>query len=314
MNNPANQDGSMDELCRLARELDIPFTDGSAPTSRFLAANGLRLHALDWGRNDDKGQDKPAIVFLHGASMTAHTWDLLCLSLRDDYHCIALDQRGHGLTDGQHAFGVEKPRADILGAVQALGLQRFALVGMSLGGNNAIAYAGAHPDTLAAAVFVDICPSVLRTAYKDGDAHNAAIAKTGSLDEAVEASHRHNPRGSKDYKRYQLSFSTERGADGRYRMLYEKNIAPLKPAAERAAIMTERRDTLWSLVPKIQCPALVIHGRDSLSQNHENLEQFRSQLPDARLVQIVDSSHYVQEDQPRALLVAIREFLAGVPY
>ena len=190
-----------------------------------------------------------------------------------------IDQRGHGLTDGLHAFGVDQPRDDIVAAVKELGLERFALVGMSLGGNNAIAYAGANSDTLAAAVFVDICPSVLRTAYEDGDAHNAAIAQTTSLDEAVEASHRHNPRGSRNYKHYQLSHSTRCFEDGHLHMLYEMNCAPLKPPAERAAIMTERRDTQWSLVPKITCPALVIHGKDSLSQSLENLEMFRSLLP-----------------------------------
>ncbi len=41
----------------------------------------------------------PTIVFLHGGALNAHTWDLVCLALRDDYHCVALDQRGHGDSD-----------------------------------------------------------------------------------------------------------------------------------------------------------------------------------------------------------------------
>ena len=129
-----------------------------------------------------------------------------------------------------------------------------------------------------------------------------------------DASHRHNPRNRKDYKRYRLANSTRRFAYGRLHILYGKNFAPMKPSAERAVIMTERHDTLRFLAPNINRPALVIHGRDSMSQSLKNLKKLRSQLPNGKLVQIADASHYVQEDQPRALLTAIRDFLKDVPY
>ena len=299
----------MQVLCTIARSLDIPYRDDTPPTDGFVQSNGLRMHWVDWGH-----ADKPVLLFLHGAGLTAHTWDLICLTLRDDYHCIALDQRGHGLTDGIHTFGVEEPRADIRGAVEALGLRRFALTGMSMGGNNAIAYAGVYPDELTAAVFVDICPTVLPTGYQNTVVHDAAIASSRSFDEAVDAAHRHNPRGSKDYKRYTLSYSLEKFADGHWHMRYERDTPPAAPADQLAAYMAWRRDELWSLVPKIRCPALVVHGADSVSQSHDNLEQFRRTLPDASLIQIAGASHDVQEDQPRALAVALKDFFSSIGY
>ncbi len=61
------------------------------PEDREVDLNGIRFHYLDWG-NDHL----PHVVLLHGGSLTAHTWDLAALLLRDHYHLVALDQRGHG--------------------------------------------------------------------------------------------------------------------------------------------------------------------------------------------------------------------------
>ncbi len=295
----------MHSLCAIARSLDIPFADDSPPGTGFIPANGLRMHTVDWGHGD-----KPALLFLHGASMTAHTWDLVCLALRHDYHCIALDQRGHGRTDGIHAFGVEEPREDIHVAVQALGLRRFALVGMSMGGNNGIAYAGEHAETLAAMVFVDVCPTVLPAGHQDIAAHHAAVARSRGLDEVVEAAHRHNPRGSREYLRHTLSYSAESGADGYWRMRYTREVLPRPQSPE---YLGARREALWACVPRITCPTLVVHGEESLAQSRDNLEHFRSRLHDARLLTIPGASHDVQEDRPRALIEALKAFFASIP-
>src|SRR5215468_10472413 len=61
------------------------------PQSRELARPGMRLHYLDWGI-----AGRRPIVFLHGAALNAHTWDVVCLALRQQYHCLAVDHRGHG--------------------------------------------------------------------------------------------------------------------------------------------------------------------------------------------------------------------------
>src|ERR1700730_9194405 len=60
------------------------------PEDRDAVVGGIRLHYLDWG-----GDGMP-IVFLHGGGLNAHTYDLVCLGLRESYHCLSVDQRGHG--------------------------------------------------------------------------------------------------------------------------------------------------------------------------------------------------------------------------
>jgi pimeloyl-ACP methyl ester carboxylesterase len=299
----------MQDLCSIARSLDIVYGDDSPPAEGYADSNGARLHWVDWGH-----ADRPTLLFLHGAALSARTWDLVCLALRTEFHCIALDQRGHGLSDGAFSFGVEEPREDIRGVVQALRLERPVFVGMSVGGNNTIAYAGRYADEMAAAVFVDICPTVLAEAYQIAVAHDAAIAQSLTLDAAVETAHRFNPRGSKAYKRYTLAYSLERFTDGRLHLRYERD-RPAPLTAERVAEhMARRREMLWSYVPRIECPSLVVHGADSVPQSFENLERFRAMLPNGSIVQIPNASHDVQEDEPKALAEAISAFLKTIVY
>jgi pimeloyl-ACP methyl ester carboxylesterase len=68
------------------------------------------------------------------------------------------------------------------------------------------------------------------------------------------------------------------------------------------------------VVPKIECPSLVVHGADSAAQSFDNLSQFRARLPKASIVQIQGATHDVQEDQPKALADAIRGFLREIRY
>lgn len=74
------------------------------PTDRHLVVDGLRLHCLDWSQPaSPAGHDRPSLLFLHGGRLTAHTWDLVCLTLRSCFRCVAMDQRGHAtLPDGRY--------------------------------------------------------------------------------------------------------------------------------------------------------------------------------------------------------------------
>src|SRR5262249_33027254 len=146
-------------LREVAELAGFPPTEIVLPTQRTVSSNGLDLNVLDWGAPDG-ASDRPTVLFVHGASLTAHTWDLVCLALRREYRCFALDLRGHG--DGGWPPDAASPlaafRTDLEAVVEQLGLDRFILVGMSLGGASSLAYAGRHAASLAALVLVDTGP------------------------------------------------------------------------------------------------------------------------------------------------------------
>ena len=68
------------------------------PVSSYYVSQRLRLHFADWGNHD-----KPPLVLVHGGRDHARNWDWVAKSLRDDYHVIAPDLRGHG--DSEWARG-----------------------------------------------------------------------------------------------------------------------------------------------------------------------------------------------------------------
>ena len=135
----------------------VPLPDLTLPDSHHLLLGRMRFHYLDWGT---KGL--PPVLFLHGGGLNAHTWDIVCAALRRERHCVALDQRGHGESEWspEMDYATESHAADVDAFVDALKLERFVLVGMSLGGANGLAWAGRHSQRLAGLVMIDVGPEV----------------------------------------------------------------------------------------------------------------------------------------------------------
>jgi pimeloyl-ACP methyl ester carboxylesterase len=61
------------------------------PTSNTFISQRLRLHYVDWGN-----ADKPPLLLVHGGRDHCRSWDWTAEALREDWHIIALDHRGHG--------------------------------------------------------------------------------------------------------------------------------------------------------------------------------------------------------------------------
>src|SRR5262249_14968784 len=117
-------------LCRSA-------TMSAVARDRFVTANGLRHHLLEWG---ERG---PVVVLLHGFLEQAHVWDFAAPALvAAGYHVYALDWRGHGDSEWVGAGGYyhfADYTADLAFVVRALG-GRAVLIGHSMGASAALIY------------------------------------------------------------------------------------------------------------------------------------------------------------------------------
>jgi len=122
------------------------------PRDRFIDANRLRHHLLEWGTTG------PTVLLLHGFLEHAHAWDFVAPRLADaGYHVLALDWRGHGDTQWIGAGGYyhfPDYAADLAGIVRAVG-GRTALVGHSMGAGGAVLYTGTAPPTVTALACID---------------------------------------------------------------------------------------------------------------------------------------------------------------
>jgi len=105
---------------------------------------------------DDDGAGGVPVVFVHSFAGSTRHWSAQLAHLRGTRRALALDLRGHGKSapPANNDYAVDSLAKDIGAMVDAKGLERFVLVGHSLGGAAGVAYAGAHPDRVAGLLVV----------------------------------------------------------------------------------------------------------------------------------------------------------------
>lgn len=100
----------------------------------------------------------PPVVLLHAATQDATSWDGVIPALADRHRVLALHQRGHGPSPHNPPYGFASLRTDLRRFVDRLGLDRFALVGHSMGGVTSYLFAEDQPRRLTKLVIEDTPP------------------------------------------------------------------------------------------------------------------------------------------------------------
>lgn len=275
------------------------------PDARHLVVHGTRLHYLDWGTSG-----RPPILFLHGGALTAHTWDVVCLGLRDDYHCVALDQRGHGDSEWSPImdYAPEAHGRDIDGVLEAMGFDRVVLVGQSMGGLNAFVYTAQHPDRVAALVLIDVGPEIRIAGAQRIGAFVAGTAELDSIDAFVEQALAFNPLRDRRLLTWSVLHNVRQLANGKW---VRKNDTRLF-AGVGVEDVARRIEVYWQDVAAITCPTLVVRGALSDVFLDDAAERFAAALPQGRWVRVQGAGHTVQGDNPAGLIAALRPFLSAV--
>jgi pimeloyl-ACP methyl ester carboxylesterase len=275
-------------------ELEIGCTLGRG---RALEVSGLRLHALEWGQ---PGQ--PGLCFLHGGSAHAHWFDLVAPAFADRYHVLSLDQRGHGQSDWPvpPAYATEDFARDLLGVLDALGWGRAVVVGHSMGGHNAMAFAAWHPTRVRGLVIVDSRPAIPeeRLGHLRRRGHSA-LRLHPTLESAV-AAFRLLPRETVADPALLAHLATvgviQRDGGWVYRF---------DPAGNRL----RRPADAWALLGRITAPTLVVRGELSPILSREEAERMRAGIRGAALAEIPGAHHHLVLDAPAAFVGLLERFL-----
>jgi pimeloyl-ACP methyl ester carboxylesterase len=120
------------------------------PKNQFVELRGLRFHYRDWG-----GSGQP-LVLLHGLASNSLIWKLVAPLLARRFRVLALDQRGHGPSDKpDDGYDFQSITGDLQAFIEALSLERPALVGHSWGANVALQFAAERPDDVSWLALVD---------------------------------------------------------------------------------------------------------------------------------------------------------------
>jgi pimeloyl-ACP methyl ester carboxylesterase len=290
-----------------APNLPAGFTDTF--TSRFIDTGDVRLHTVIGG-------DGPPLLLVHGWPQTWYAWRLLMPALAQDFQVIAVDQRGIGLSDKpEDGYDTGTLAGDLIGLMDALGHQRFAVVGHDTGFAISYALAADHPDRVACAALAEIpgppgaapSPPLFVPGPVNDRLWHIPFNRVDKLPEQLVA-------GREDIF-FGYEFAVQGGklpdevVDYYVRLLSDPEALHGSFGFYRAFDLTvqqnvRRKDRHLSM------PVLAIGGEASYGGHVA--EVMESVADDVRSVVIPGAGHWVAEEAPEQMLAALGAFLA--PY
>ena len=235
----------------------------AATTSR----DGVHIHYTVAG-------DGEGLCFVHGFGGAAVDWQHIVAALGGRYSTVAVDWRGHGESrdvNSRTVFSVARFVDDVLAAVEGARIERFHLVGHSIGGGVAQEIAVRHPDRVLSLLLADTTDWF------------------GDHDE---------PGGTPPFLPPEtLELAARRG---------KEMPATVRAAAWRALIdWPGVRDRLGA----IGCPTSVVYGARDASRIVEGSERLRRAIPNARLVAIRGAGHSPHLEQPERFVEVLSAHL-----
>ncbi|MBI3786595.1 MAG: alpha/beta hydrolase [Deltaproteobacteria bacterium] len=276
----------------------------ATPHDGQTQARGLNFHYVEWG-----AANAPPVLCLHGITQTAHSWDEVADDLGRDHRVLCLDQRGHGDSDwaGDGDYTRQTQAADVAAITEALALDRFVLMGMSMGGINSITFTARHPHRVRALIIVDVSPEIQAKGVENIRHFIQQEDVLPTFDAFVERAHAFNPRRSLDNIRSRLQHNLKQLPDGCWTWKYDPVLRSPNRGFQASAL-----SNLWDDVKAIHCPTLIIKGGESDILSTDSARKLQAAIPGSQLVEISGAGHSVMGDNPRDFVSAARDFLEGL--
>jgi len=269
-----------------------------------VKARGLKFHYVEWGT-----LTAPPLLCLHGITQPAHSWDEVAAELSSTFRVLCIDQRGHGDTDwaADADYSRQAQAADLDAITDALGLTRFILAGMSMGGINAITFTARHAEKVRALIIVDVSPEIQVKGVENIRNFIQAADELETFEAFVERAHQFNPRRSLDNIRSRLSHNLKQLPNGKWTWKYDKALRSPERGFHAGALLN-----LWDDVRAIHCPTLIIKGGESDILSAESADKLQAAIRGSRVAVVPGAGHSVMGDNPVAFVAAVRTFLEGL--
>src|SRR5579859_287619 len=317
------REGTAEKRFRRSQDAALAETGVSA-TSTFIDVRTppLRVHLLEAGAGDP-------VLFVHGGNSVAMSWAPLLARLAPRFHLLMPDRPGCGLTTTFDYRGVDlrSHGAEFLcGVLDALGLERVAVVGNSMGGFFAMAFAMAYPQRVSKLVLLG------EPAGASGDLGRRfrfhRLVGTRGINTLLYATALRPPKDAAGARaglgRSRLVADPSRVSDT---MLECFAAAGQLPGAIRSwttmveqafhpagmGLFATRMTVTHSLLPELDrltAPTLFLWGDKDPLGTPDDGRRLVERMPHARLQVVADTSHLVWLDQPEVCAEAVAAFLS----
>jgi len=296
-----------------------PVTNADGPRPRGITlSSGLRLHCVHW--SDPSAEGRVPIVLVHGLASNARLWDAAARELAALGHgVLAVDQRGHGLSDkpddGYDMATVADDLAELVSVLADEDARWRAplVVGQSWGGNVVVELAARHPRAVRGVCAVDGGTIQLARSFPDWETCAERLTpprlvgtEAGRLRSAIAAMHPDWPEESVAGVMHNM----EVRADG--------TIAPWLTLERHMRIVR----ALWdhdpvALYPHIEVPVMFTPALasniadDHQRHKHAQIDEAQRLVPRCRVEPFVDADHDLHAQQPARFAAAIEDAILG---
>jgi pimeloyl-ACP methyl ester carboxylesterase len=256
-------------------------------------ADGRAVSALKWGTAE------PQMVFVHGGSQNAHTWDTVLLDLGVPALAIDLPGHGHSSWRDDAMYSPHSMAVDIAEVIALHAPSAKAVVGMSLGGLTSLALAGHAPHLVRELVLVDITPGV------NGDKAKAILdfvngpQAFASFDDLLKRTIEHNPTRTIESLRRGILHNAKQLDDGSWQWRYDRRSHIRSENSE--PISGDALGKLWDLIGSLECPLTLLRGGTSPVVDDADVAELMRRQGRAAVLVIDGAGHSIQGDKPREL-------------
>ncbi|MEW6344848.1 MAG: alpha/beta fold hydrolase [Paraburkholderia sp.] len=256
-----------------------------------IKSNGTRIHVTQ------QGSGELALVFLHYYGGSSRTWDGVASELSGRYRIVATDHRGWGDSEAPaDGYRIADLAADAEGVIKALGLQRYVLVGHSMGGKVAQLIASRRPSGLEGLVLVAPSPP---SPMVLSDEQRATLAGAYQSRESVEFVIDH--------------VLTAKPLDAARREQVIEDSLKAAPQAKAAWPNVAMREDITEAVASIDVPTIVISGElDQVDRVATLQAELLPRIPHAAMHILPGTGHLSPLEAPADVARTIARFVGAI--
>lgn len=270
-------------------------------SSEFHDINNHRVHVEQTGSHA-----LPTVVFLHGFTGSTISWHPVIKLLEGKVHAVSIDLWGHGRSETPKEilnYAMDQQVKDIEAVCKELQLESFLLVGYSMGGRIALAYASTYSKRIRGLLLESASPGLQKESERaDRKMKDAQLAKRLQQEPICDFINFWQNIALFDS---QKSMSVEKRAAVRRERL---NQNPLGLANSLLGIGTGSQTSYWDLLVNQLYPVLLLTGK--LDQKFEELAgQMKNSLPNVEHRSILQTGHAIHVEKPEEFATIVEDYI-----
>lgn len=262
-----------------------------------VIANGIRIHY------ERMGGKKPSVVLCHGLTDSGRCWPRVVAALQNDYDVVTPDARAHGLSDApESGYTYETLAADVAGLIVALGLDKPAVIGHSMGAMTAAVLGASYTGLAGRLVLEDppwrttVTSAEERAARAKGWEGLIARMKKGTLEQIMASQPPVGPKMN-EWDKIELAPWYEA------KQQVNPNIVGI----------TSNTPPVWQeFAPRIACPVLLVWSESTRGGivTAEAAQLAASLNPNIQAVHVPNAGHNIRRENFEQYISAVKAFLS----